>query len=216
MRRLINILATAVLLLSGCDPAGPVEQEVRRQELIALPPTSWIEFTSRSEEQLTFAQYGPGTAPATLEASFWAVRGQNRTLRIPYNGQDPGYSPFFEFRVGPHSLLTYPNGLPFQRGDSVQITVTLDPRRFVYRFEPSGLTFSPVSPARLRVNHRGAHPDVNRDGVVDFVDAALELRFRIWQQQVPGQPWVPVPSIRLPGELIEGRVTHFTGFAMAS
>jgi hypothetical protein len=214
------ILIAALVLVSACDPVGPVEEEVQRQELLTLPlPTvpPWSGGTSEKEQELTFARLAPNVEAEVQEKSFWAVRGQTRTLQVRYLNQDPSAPPLLEFEVGAETLLTYPDGQPVLPGDSVEITVTLDPeRRFIFHFQPHGLTFSPASPARLRLNYDGADADVNGDGIVNFIDAALELQFRVWRRDGLGLPWMPVPTVRLPGDLIEGRITHFTGFAMAS
>jgi hypothetical protein len=220
MRRLFSLL-TAVVLVSACDRVGIVDEAVQQEDLLTppLPPVSvWTGQTQLLEEELTFARLAPNVEAEVQQASFWAVSGQERTLVVRYLGQDSSAPPLLEFQVGAQSLLAYPDGLPVLPGDSVQITVTLDPlRRFIFDFQPAGLIFSSLSPARLRLNYHGADDDVNGNGIVDFFDFLLEQQFRIWRQDLPGLPWLSIPSLRLPGlDLLEGRIDHFTGFALAS
>lgn len=195
-RVLCSILIVAAL--TACDSTAPEEER-------------------RDEEDLTFVRLEAGAQAEVTQASFWAVRGQTRSLVVRYRDR-PTDPPLLEFVVGAQSLLTRGDGTPVLVGDSVQITVTVDTqRRFLFDFQPAGLTFSPVTPARLRLNYDAADPDFNGDGVVNQLDAAVELRLQIWQQQLPGLPWLPVPTLRVEGtQILEGRVTHFTGFAMAS
>ncbi len=173
----------------------------------------------RSSEDLLFARFNATAQVQTPSASFWAVKGQDRRLELRYaaaSGQQQG-DVFLEFRVGPASLLLRPTGQPFLAGDSVLITVTADAqRRFIFTFEPSGLTFSPVSPAELTMRYDRADTDVDGDGDRDAEDTLLLLKLRVWQQASPGLPWIPVQTLRLQNTEVRGTIVHFTSFALAS
>jgi hypothetical protein len=188
------------MLVTTCDPSGPVDDR-------------------RGEDELTFVRFTAASPPAVTQASMWAVHGQERTLTIRYAEQPASEPPLLEFQVAAQSLLARPDGTLFLPGDSVQITVNVDPQgRFLFDFQPSGLVFSSAFPARLRINDDRADPDLNRDGVVNQEDATIAARLRIWQQEAPGLAFLAIPTIRiqlLGTGLLEGRVTHFTGFAMA-
>lgn len=195
MRRLWVVLA--LLLPAACSEAtGPDEEG------------------GRADGDMTFARLASSSELEAGAASFWAVKGQSRTLVLRYATGEPAV----EFEVGPDALLARPNGTPFLPGDSVRITVQADAQgRLSFDFQPSGLTFSPLQPALLRIDYRGYDPDVNADGAVDAADAALVLSFGIWRRDSPLSLWLPIPSLRLQGQtVIEGQVTHFTGFALAS
>lgn len=195
MKRII--LSLAVLCVAACDDTtGPSNEG------------------GRADGDMVFARLAASSELETTQTSFWAVKGQSRTLVMRYASGGPA----LEFEVGPDALLARPNGTPFLPGDSIRITVQADAQgRLSFDFQPSGLTFSPLQPALLRIDYSGYDPDVNGDGTVDAVDAALELNFGIWRRDSPGSLWLPVPSLRLLGQpVIEGRVTHFTGFALAS
>jgi len=159
---------------------------------------------------LRFASANPVTVQT---ASFWAVKGDNRKLELFYTSGDR----FLEFEVRNESLLARPNGVPFVDGDSVLISVSIDASgKVAVDFQPSGLKFNPLDPARLRIDYQGADHDVDHDGDTDSEDLKLETRLRIWQQETAGMPWLPLLTVRLNGDDMEARVLGFTGFAMAS
>ena len=166
-----------------------------------------------TDEQLNFVRFASSGAVAERTKSFWAVRGEERELEIDYaNGED-----FLEFEVKDETLLRRPNGTAFAEGDSVLITVTLDPEnRIVLDFQPSGLVFNPAEPARLKISYRQGDDDIDDDGDHDDEDERLEQRLRIWQRELPGQPWMPLATLRLDEDDLEARIFGFTGFAMAS
>ena len=200
MRALWGSVALMAVALTACEVTGP--EEARRQALLL-------------DTELLFVRYAAGVQPETTQASFWAVHGESRALRLRYAGQSELEPPLLEFTVGPLSLLAHPNGLPVLPGDSVLITVTADTARFVFDFQPAGLVFSPVFPATLRVGYAGADHDFNGDGLINWLDSVIALRLQIWTQAAPGLPWLPIPSTLAGVEIVQGRVTHFTGFALA-
>jgi hypothetical protein len=163
--------------------------------------------------ELNFLRFSSANAVSVRTASFWAVRGRDRKLEIDYaDGHE-----FLEFEVRSGSLLRRPDGSLFANNDSILITVTLDPSdRFIVDFQPSGLTFNPSDPARLKINYLEADPDIDDDGDEDSEDLALEAALRVWQQELPGLPWLPLLTFRIDDDDLEARVLSFTGFAMAS
>ncbi|HEX6134942.1 MAG TPA: hypothetical protein VFZ24_13330 [Longimicrobiales bacterium] len=201
MRALKVLLVCAAVLPSACsDGTGP-EPGV-------------------DETQLEFVRFPSDLLPlVTSQASFWAVKGEDRILVMRYLPEQPGEEgeEFLEFRVAAQSLLRRPDGTLFQDGDSVLISVLVSPDgRFLFQFEPSGLRFDPDRPARLKIVYRRTEGDLDDDGDVDDDDDDLEQRLRLWRQESPGAPWYPVGSIRLHVEKeVEGLITGFTGFAIA-
>ena len=165
------------------------------------------------ENELTFLRLNSASAVTVRQASFWAVAGQSRTLVMRYaDGQE-----LLELEVRDKSLLRRPDGSVFLPGDSVLISVTLDPaNRYVVFFEPSGLVFNPIETAHLEINYMQADPDIDDDGDEDAEDLALEAQLRFWQQERPGLPWLPLSTLRIDDDDLETNVLSFTGFAMAS
>jgi len=130
------------------------------------------------------------TPPLSLEqyaVSFWAVRGESRSVQI-------NYSSSIDNDVHPFLLLTttdpqfVPGAGELAMGDSVLITVTVDTTKIGVSLEPTGLQFG--APAQLKVWYDGASGDLNGDGVVDSTDAALEAQvLGLWYREENSDPW---------------------------
>jgi hypothetical protein len=129
---------------------------------------------------------------------FYAKKGRGRTVFMMYHAQ-PGRTDstdLIRFRLRDNSLLARPDGTPILPGDSVLITLRLvDPVRLIVDFQPAGLQFNPQSPANLRIHWSKTNPDVNRDGVVNQLDAALKEKLVIWRRESSLTPWVPTSSL---------------------
>jgi hypothetical protein len=197
-RRLLLALPLAVLSCSDAgDPAG-------------LDPGEAID-----GEELTFLRFEPTSFQGVpRESSFWAVRGDSRRLelRSTTSGEK-----VFEFRVDDETLLRRPDGSFFAEGDSILITVTLDPGgRFVFDLQPSGLVFDPDEPAELKIRYTLADQDLNGDGVIDERDREFEVNLAVWKQEIPGDVWTKLASIEVDDDELEAEITSFTGFALAN
>ncbi|HEX6558160.1 MAG TPA: hypothetical protein VF021_01830 [Longimicrobiales bacterium] len=191
------VLALATLLITACS------------EHVASPPQQAV-----STSDLTFLRFQPAAyAAAQKSASFWAVKGQERGVALRFG--DTG-AEFMRFTVGANALSTRPDGSPFLPGDSVLISVSVDASaRILFNFQPSGLKFSDAQPAQLHIDYARADADVNADGVVDVRDAVLLLQAAIWKQELPGLPWLKLPTIGLSGDAAQSDIHDFTGFGMA-
>jgi hypothetical protein len=83
---------------------------------------------------------------------------------------------------------------------------------FNFEFQPAGLQFA--EPAELRVNYQFAHPDLNGDGEVNDDDEDFE--FGWWRQEMPGQKWEPVGSVRVRNLTeVRAEIDGFTRYALA-
>jgi hypothetical protein len=218
MRRLFSMLAATVVLVAACEPMAPVNDAQPQQDVLLpavdeLTGLDELAGPGRTTEELTFARYREGVSPPTAVVTFDVVPGIASTHVVRYTGL-AGDPMLLEFEVGAESLLTL-DGSPVLPGVPVPITIMFDPDRFIFYFTPHGLTFSAKDPARLRVNYEGADADMNADGEEDQRERALRHRWRLWQQELPTDPWHQLPTKRLPGDVLEGRIRHFTGFAMA-
>lgn len=176
--------------------------------------------TQRNENDLVFLRNAADAPPfVQLTASFWAVRGEDRELRLSYRprqGQTDS-TEFLRLRVRDESLLELPNGIPIPVGDSVLIAVTvIDPARLIVEFQPAGLLFSRSEPAELEIRYREADRDYDDDGDVDGEDDAVEGQLRIWRQELPGQPWVRLSgNVRADVDEVRADLTGFTRYAIA-
>lgn len=188
--------------------------------LLAVAVAACSEQVATPKEQalttsdVTFLKFQPAAyAAAEKSGSFWAVKGQDRGISLRY--ADTG-GEFMHFTVGADALATRPDGTPFQAGDSVLISVSVDAdERIIFNFQPSGLHFSDAQPAELRVDYARANPDINADGVVDLADTVLRLQAAVWKQELPGLPWLKLPTISLSSDVAQSAVHDFTGFGMA-
>lgn len=172
-----------------CACAGDTTAPLRQAALLSAGPT-FLRFQPDAYEN------------AQRSGSFWAVEGESRSISLRYgdNGAE-----FLRFQVGPNSLLRYPDGSRFAQGDSVRIDVAVaDDGTMRFRFEPSGLAFNPDEPAELRIQLHRAD-----------LDPVEKLLSSIWKQDLPGLPWIKLPTVHLSTDVVESNVAHFTEFGMA-
>jgi hypothetical protein len=177
------------LLLISCSDADQV----------SLPRQAAL-----STENLTFIRFTDAAfAAAQKSAQFWAVPGESRGMALRYADSE---QEFMRFDVGPKSLQTT---------DSVLISVQLDANGAIaFHFSPSGLRFNPEAPARLKINYSRASDDVDADGDVDSLDALQLVSARIWKRELPGMPWLSLPTVKI-GRIDQADIYDFTSFGMA-
>ena len=161
------------------------------------------------ESQLDFVPRKITAPPLeTMDTSFWAVKGQDRELEIRYQGQGSSGTgkKFLEFVVEEQTLLRRPDGTLFAEGDSIQITVSIDPQLFVVTFGPSGLQFNPGEPAKLELDYDEAEDDFL------VIEAAIDF----WKQETPGDDWERQISVKTEElDEIEVLLTSFTRYGLA-
>lgn len=194
-----SLLLAFALAACGGDPARPDDTR----------PTSALNFLEP-------------TAGAVLrtEASFWAVRGQERELRLYFAPRSSGLdsAEFLRLKVGDRSLLARPNGTPFAIGDSVLISVrVIEASRLILEFEPSGLRFDPAEPAELRLSLEEVDHDVDDDGDIDARDMSLLRQdVSLWRQEAAGRPWVRIGTAYFESfDEFESDISGFTNYALA-
>jgi hypothetical protein len=190
-----RLFACALLIgaLAGCDTlSGPVDGS-----------------------QLMFIRQAD-TAPAlaVTELSFWVTAGQGKEVRMPYvNGYE-----CLRFKVPGNGLSRYPDGRPFEDGDSVRITIRVAHTGFYdFEFQPAGLRFDPDHPAELRISYEYADADTDGDGDVDARDEINFENAAIWRQEATGDPWTRIGTARL-DDLDEFRaeLNGITRYALSS
>ena len=201
-RRALSLLA-AVATVAGAVACGndPVQPETR--------PANNLNILRRS-----------AAAPPLVsnQATLWAVRGEDRELRMFYanTGQSGGGAEFLRLRVDRNTLLSRPDGSLVAVGDSVLITVTADPVLMSVDFQPTGLRFSSSDPAELKIRWAEADDDINRDGKVDASDDALRDNLAIWRREGANDPWAKLAtSLKLDVEEAEAKLIGFSGYAVA-
>jgi hypothetical protein len=174
---------------------------------------------SRPPSELNVVRVAPASEALFNPAdSFYAVRGQDREVRIYFQDEvgGPGEE-YLRLRVDAPTLLARPDGTPVATGDSVLIRVrVVDPTQMLFELEPSGLKFNPLVPARLVIHYDHAGGDFNDDGGVDAADSAIEGTLSIWRQETPADPFVRLGSV-LSADLdeAEAELTGFSRYALA-
>lgn len=214
MTRSAHVLSAMVGLLvlaSACDGGGVGPPE---------PPPGTI------TKPFVNALVQGDTAPdlTTLQETFAAVGGERQTFEIRYdvvpNGDDSN-GRYFRLDLHQSTLLALGDGTPILEGDTVLITVTLDPVNLRAELEPSGLQFDPAEPAELRLWYTLANPDLNGDGVVNSLDDDIENNdLGIWMR--PGAPesgedWHLLDDAihDLSAKRFRADLEHFSGYVVA-
>jgi hypothetical protein len=147
-------------------------------------------------------------------ASFWAVRGQARSVQINYLSATGDTSQ-------PFVLLTTtdPDSVPgvgaLAIGDSVLVTLTVDTARIGVSLEPTGLQFG--TPAQFQIWYTGANGDFDGDGTVDSVDARIEAQLLgIGYRESPADPWTPFAATHsLVDQSFTAALPHFSDWAVS-
>ena len=196
-RFLFALSAVSVVLLACSDNTGPetrpdAELNIVLQDTLAPPLDSMV-------------------------ARLWAKVGDGRELRIDYQPSLDSAEEFLRFEVPGDALLKKPDGSAFQAGDSILITVTVvDPTRFLFRFEPSGLQFNPEHPARLKIHYLNSNHDFNDDGGVDTEDDAIEHLLDLWRREGTTSPWFRVGSVKFEEvDELDANILSFSEYALA-
>ena len=202
-RGLISL--AAVLLAAGCSderptgvPPAPVPQALRwagsaAPRFIAPQPAS----TRPTKGGLKPLLAG-GLSLDHNTVTFWAVRGKERSVQINYLSSTGQTSfPFLNLSI---SDPNYVPGRGWLRwGDSVLITVTVDPSNIAVSLEPSGLRFGDA--ARLQIWYGGAGGDLNGDGAVDQTDTAIDSQLLgLWYREGSGSAWTRIPASQSLGD----------------
>ena len=167
----------------------------------------------RTRRSGTMAQ----TPPLSLdqyEVSFWAVRGESRSVQINYSSSiDNETHPFLTLTT------TDPRFVPgvgeLAMGDSVLVTVFVDTSRIGVSLEPHGLQFG--DPAQLKIWYNGAGGDLNGDGVADSTDAVIEAKLLgLWYRSDASEPWVHLAANQsLDEKSFTYALPHFSEYAIA-
>jgi hypothetical protein len=100
-------------------------------------------------------------------------------------------------------------------GDSVLITVTIDPDNIKVSLEPTGLLFG--EPGQLQISYGGADGDLNGDGVVDDTDSYIEGQLLgLWYREGTDGVWEQIPAVQvLSHKSFIGALPHFSEYAVS-
>lgn len=174
---------------------------------------------TRPPAQLNILQLAASSPPLLNPVdSFYAKRGENREIRIFFADTQGGEGEeYLRLRIDAQSLLTRPDGTPFEDGDSILVHVAVvDAAQLLFEMQPSGLAFSSGSPAQLTIHYNHSDDDFNGDGHVDGTDDSIETSLSIWRQEGPTDPFVRLGSALLKDQReIEADLQGFSRYALA-
>jgi len=216
VRRSLMVFALAVSVARCADQPTAVKSPAALQPQFlrwAEPPQFTARIDARARRSGTMAL----TPPLSLEqyqVSFWAVRGESRSVQI-------NYSSAIDEETHPFLLLTTtdPQFVPgvgeLAMGDSVLITVSVDTSKIGVTLEPSGLQFG--APAQMTIWYGGAGGDLNGDGVADSTDSAIEAQLLgLWTREDASDPWTQLgASQSLDEKSFTYALPHFCEYVIA-
>ncbi len=155
----------------------------------------------------------------SAQGSFYAKMGAAAELRLVYQGTTPVDSgaELLRFEVPSDGLYRKPDGTTFGPSDSIQITISVvDPKKFLFTFQPAGLQFNPNDPARLKVEYRYANHDFNGDGIIDSTDARIATLLNLWQREPPDTLWFTFGAVKFEAtEEFDANILSFSQYAVA-
>jgi hypothetical protein len=225
VRRWLTALALALLTAQCSDRIGPRQPLTPTPHFLRWAGSSPPQFSAIGARpgQVTMAALvgspGAGLRFASLSlaeytATFWAVRGQQRLLQINYlSATGDTSAPFLGLAVT--DPVYAPGRGDLALGDSVLISVTVDPYSIKVSLQPTGLWFG--DPAQMQISYAGAGGDLNGDGVVDSTDAYIEshllgMRYR----ESVDSPWASIPATQsLSVKSFTSALPHFSEYAVS-
>lgn len=162
------------------------------------------------------ASMTPPLSLDTYQVSFWAVRGETRSVQINYQSSiDSENHPFLRLTTTDPQFV--PGVGELAVGDSVLITVSVDTTKIGVSLEPSGLQFG--APSQLQVWYGGAGGDLNGDGVVDSSDAQVEQQLLgLWYREgASDDQWTELSASQESGDKsFTYALPHFCEYAIAA
>ena len=216
VRRALIPLALA-LLAAGCaderHPTAVVTPPPQEPHFLRWAGSTSPTFTGATTS-LRLASLTDGISLDHNTATFWAVRGQSRSVQINYlSSTGDASSSFLTLTIT--DPVWAPGVGDLAEGDSVEINVIIDPVNIKVSLEPTGLLFG--EPAQLLISYAGADGDLNGDGVVDETDAAIENQLLgLWYREGEGASWSRIPAAQsLADKSFISALAHFSEYAVS-
>jgi hypothetical protein len=217
VRRSLIVLALTLAVVHCTDQPTALQQSPHVPQFVRWARNVAPQFTAISGAPSN--QHGrPGfrTPPLGLDTysvSFWAVRGESRSVQINYaSAIDTVSHPFMQLTITDPTIVPGQGALAV--GDSVLVTVNIDTTKIGISLEPTGLQFG--ERAQLKIWYGGASGDLNGDGVVDSVDTNIEHQLLgLAYREASTDPWwrVPVAQSLVDHSFISA-LPHFSDYAI--
>lgn len=145
---------------------------------------------------------------ATHHVSLALVQGKPSNFKVRYvdpetnNAEGPW---FLRIKVPQGTQLWAPNGSPLARGDTLVVTLNIDPTKFLVSFGPHGTQFTGERPVTLAFKYDYAK-----------MDARDPADLRVWYQPTADAEWSVVPAeVDKQGSMVWMSLHHFSNYAMA-
>jgi hypothetical protein len=218
-RRSLMLAALAISVSSCADQSTAVQQPGTPQFLEWADTT--VQFSSNGSQAGGGGDgggvlyLGPGDL-VNLEqtrVTFWAVRGEARSVQINYKGRRNA-------EPRPFLLLTttdpvfVPGIGELAMGDSVLITVKVNTKKLLVSLEPTGLQFG--APGSLTIWYTGARhghgdgKDTETDETIDDTDLAMFYR------EDQKHPWSELAATQsIADHSFTYAIPHFSDYAVA-
>ena len=186
---------------ASASTMDPTKATDGSDEIASLEPMTCPYADALAGEPCVLRHASDAPPLATLETSFLAVQG--RRAQIDFDWSDGEF--YGKIIIPRDAQLLDESGQPLAKGESVLITVQLDPDQFLIRFGPHGSTFLGRNPALLIFDVRRA----------DFGTAGPKGT-QIWYQPHEGDEWNALASTwDIKNWAIEVPIFHFSNYAVA-
>lgn len=157
---------------------------------------------------------GPRVNLEQTRVSFWAVRGESRSVQIDYKGRRNA-------EPRPFLLLTTtdPQFVPgigeLAVGDSVLITVKVNTRKLSVSLEPTGLQFG--APGSLTMWYTGARREHEEDDQYDDSDENIDdTDLALFYREDQKHPWSQLTATQsFADHSFTYAIPHFSDYAIA-
>lgn len=217
VRRSLMVFAVALSVARCADQPTAVKAPAAPQLQFLTWAGSTPEFTAKIDPRVRRSGAMALTPPLSLDnyvVSFWAVRGESRSVQINYSSSiDEETHPFLMLTTTDPAFV--PGVGELAVGDSVLITVIVDTTKIGVTLEPSGLQFG--APAEMQIWYGGAGGDLNGDGVADSTDAQIEAQLLgLWYREDSSEPWSHLAASQsLDQKSFTYGLAHFSEYAVA-
>jgi hypothetical protein len=222
-RRALIPLALA-LLAAGCSddrqpvavqqPPAPTPHFLRWADPLSLRFSAVGAISTPGADGAQMLSLSDGVSLDRYTAAFWAVRGEERSVQINYLSAT-GDTSFAFLQLTITDPVFVPGIGTLEPGDSVLVTVTIDPDDIKVSLEPTGLLFGDA--AQLRISYGGASGDLNGDGAVDETDAAIETQLLgLWYREGAESSWTRIPAFQVVSDKsFISALLHFSEYAVS-
>ncbi|MFN0097755.1 MAG: hypothetical protein ACKVS7_03695 [Gemmatimonadaceae bacterium] len=226
LRRLLLPIASILLATTACsDGSTSVASEAEAPRILQFTPPADLQFEAagasvQSSGRVGRTAYATGDGAAALlgpsvdkyYVSFWSKQGTTRSVQINYvsNGKT---SPYLKFTASDPEWA--PNVGEMEEGDSILITMIVDPTVVGAVFSPAGLEFD--TPSTLQIWYGGVSGDLNGDRKVDSADTEIEKKLLgMSYRENWFTPWVKIPYTKNTTEnWLKSNIYHFSEYAVS-